>query len=137
MTLLLMSYQGLSQDTLNKSIQVIEYNGKVGLFIDSTEAQNIAHKLEEGALAVNVLITCDSLLTNSKQKAKGLVNVVGNLENALTLAEQKNALEKEITDAWIEKCITIEEDNRRLRQQRWINAGVGVLAGAVIVLIIK
>lgn len=133
--LLLVSCQGLSQDTLS-SIPIIEYNGEVGLFLDSTNTSAIAHRLEDGFLAKEELKISDSLLVVSDSLQNVTLNVVDNLEKSLSLQEEKVKLEQKKTSVWIDKYGLLNEENRKLSRQRILYGVVGILTGSVIMVLV-
>lgn len=131
MMLIWISCPALSQDTLNK-IPVIEHNGQHGLFLDSLNANKIAHKLEDGRAMEKELFYCDSSLyvadsinTVLTTLNKGLENDVENSE-----AQTQAALDKSLLHE--EKYILCDDQRRKARGQRWLWGAVGTVGGIAV-----
>lgn len=127
MMLTLTSCLALSQDTLK--IEPITHNGQVGLFVDSTSAKIIAHKLEEGSSAVKELEYCDSSLFVSDSMNATLVKLTGNLQRDLDLANDQIKLTEDKVDIVNKKYLLADGERKRARRQRWVWGGVGVVSG--------
>lgn len=135
MMLILVSFQASSQDTLT-DLPIVKHNGTVGLFLDSNNANVIAHRLEDGFLAKEELAICDSMLVVADSTNNSMANVIDNLENSLTLSEEKTKLEQTKTSIWIEKYGLVNEENRKLSRQRILYGVVGVLTGSVVMVLV-
>lgn len=125
------SCPALSQDTLN-SIPVIEHNGQQGLFLDSTNAVLIAHKLEDGESTKRELSYCDSSLQIADSTNKVLTILNEGLERDVDLSESqtKAALDKSLLHE--EKYILCDDQRRKARRQRWLWGTVGSIGGVAV-----
>lgn len=123
-----------SQDSLK--VPVIEYNGSVGLFIDSTTAKNLSHKLEEGNAAKKELVQCDSSLTICDSINSKNTQIIDNLNSDIDLAGVQFDKEREKNNIWKEKFQLCDDARKDARKQRWVWGGVGIVFGGSVGIIV-
>lgn len=127
MMLTLTSCLALSQDSLK--IEPIKHNGQIGLFVDSTTANIIAHKLEEGRSAAKELEYCDSSLFIADSINVTLVKLTGNLQKDVDLANDQIRLTEDKVDIVNKKYLLADGERKKARRQRWVWGGVGIFSG--------
>lgn len=130
MMLTLTSYQTLSQDT--SKIEVISYNNKIGIFIDSASANKLAHKLELGDGYKKGVAFCDSSLKISDSINVSLDKLTGNLNTDIFLANKKTKVTEDKFDLMEQKYKITDDERKRARRQRFAWGGIGFGAGVVV-----
>ena len=124
-----MNCLALSQDSLRSKIPVIEYNGEMGLFLDSLNSNKMAHKLEEGDAAKKDLIYCDSSLYVCDSLCETLLIENKILKKDVELSEKQTKAAEDKSLFQEEKYILCDDQRLLARKQRWVFGSVGFLGG--------